>query len=245
MSRYRTRSGIVLRRKATPTGDVVLSLLTPEGKLRGVARAGAKNGLAAKVNLFHHLTVQIYQRPGNDMALLSEIILEGALERLTQPEVYPYAHWLAELADKMYQEDDHVGQAGFELVSGGLRGLARHEDPNRVALVMAWKLLGAHGLYPRVSSCPDTGETENLSRFDVQRGSVSAQSGLQIGEDAIWELRRIQAETVREILLEPLDSNTRTALWRILEPYIATHVGSMQAWAAMKGQFETKKLEAE
>ncbi len=242
MSRYRTRSGIVLRRKATPTGDVVLSLLTPEGKLRGVARAGAKNGLAAKVNLFHHLTVQVYLRPGNDMALLSEIILEGALERLTQPEVYPYAHWLAELADKMYQEDDHVGQAGFELVSGGLRGLARHEDPNRVALVMAWKLLGAHGLYPRVSSCPDTGQTDCV-RFDVQRGSVSAQSGLHIGEDAIWELRRIQAETVREILLEPLESSTRQALWRILEPYIGTHVGSMQAWAAMKEQFEGKKLE--
>ena len=243
VSRYRTRSGIVLRRKTTPIGDVVLWLLTPEGKLRGVARAGAKNGLAAKVNLFHHLTVQVYQRPGNDMATLSEIILEGALERLTQPEVYPYAHWLAELADKLYAEDDHVGQAGFELVSGGLRGLARHTDPNRVALVMAWKLLGAHGLYPRVSSCPDTGETEGLTRFDVQRGSVSTQGGLQIGEDAIWELRRIHAETVREIMLEPLPDNTRTELWRVLEPYIATHVGSMQAWAAMKGQFETKKLE--
>jgi DNA repair protein RecO (recombination protein O) len=231
-----------LRRKATPNGDVVLWLLTPEGKLRGVARAGAKNGLAAKVNLFHHLTVQVYQRPGNDMAMLSEIILEGALENLTQPEVYPYAHWLAELADKLYAEDDHVGQAGFELVSGALRGLARHEDPNRVALVMAWKLLGAHGLYPRVSSCPDTGETECL-RFDVQRGSISANSGLQIGEEAIWELRRIHAETVREIMLEPLPDNTRNALWRVLEPYIATHVGSMQAWAAMKVQFENKKLE--
>ena len=234
VSRYRTRSGIVLRRKATPTGDVVLSLLTPEGKLRGVARAGAKNGLAAKVNLFHHLTVQVYQRPGNEMAVLSEIMLEGALERLALPEVYPYAHWLAELADKLYVEDDHVGQAGFELVSGALRGLARHEDPNRVALVMAWKLLGAHGLYPRVSSCPDTGETE-ISRFDVQRGSVSANGGIQIGEDAVWELRRIQAETVREILLEPLPDSTRQTLWRILEPYIGAHVGSMQAWAAMKG----------
>jgi DNA repair protein RecO (recombination protein O) len=237
MSRYRTRSGIVLRRKVTPTGDVVLSLLTPEGKLRGVARAGAKNGLAAKVNLFHHLTVQVYQRPGNDMAVLSEILLEGALDRLTLPEVYPYAHWLAELTDKLYAEDDHVGQAGFELVSGALRGLARHDDPNRVAMVMAWKLLGAHGLYPRVSSCPDTGTTDGMTRFDVQRGSVSSLSGLQIGEDAIWELRRIHAETVREILFEPLEIAIRQALWRVLEPYIGTHVGALQAWTTMKGLF--------
>lgn len=232
MSRYQTKSGIVLRRKVTPTGDVVLSLLTPEGKLRGVARAGAKNGLAAKVNLFHHLTVQVYQRPGNDLALLSEIILEGALERLSLPEVYPYAHWLAELADKLYQEDDFVGQAGFELVSGGLRGLARHEDPNRVALVMAWKMLGLHGLFPRVSSSIDTGESE-VTRFDVQRGSISASAGLQVGEDAIWELRRIRSDTVRDVLQEPLETPIRQTLWKILEPYIATHVGHLQAWGAL------------
>ncbi|MFN3267541.1 MAG: DNA repair protein RecO [Deinococcales bacterium] len=233
MSRYQTKSGIVLRRKVTPTGDVVLSLLTPEGKLRGVARAGAKNGLAAKVNLFHHLTAQVYQRPNNDLALLSEIILEGALERLSLPEVYPYAHWLAELADKLYQEDDFVGQMGFELVSGGLRGLARHQDPNRVAMVMAWKILGLHGLFPRVSSCPDTGESE-VSRFDVQRGSISAHSGLQVGEDTIWELRRIRSDTVRDVLAKPLQTPIRQALWKVLEPYIATHVGHLQAWGALK-----------
>lgn len=240
MSRYQTRSGIVLRRKATPTGDVVLSLLTPDGKLRGVARAGAKNSLAAKVNLFHHLTVQVYQRPGNEIALLSEILLEGALENLTKPEVYPYAHWLAELADKLYQEDDFVGQTGFELVSGALRGLARHTDPNRIAMVMAWKLLAAHGLFPRVSSCLETGETDGITRFDVQRGSISSQAGLLVGEAAILELRRIASQTVREILLEPLPDPTRQALWRVLEPYIGTHVGAMQAWQAIKmAQFAT------
>ncbi len=234
MNRYKTRSGIVLRRKNTPAGDVVLSLLTPEGKLRGIARAGAKNGLAAKVNLFHHLTVQVYQRPGNDMAVLSEIILEGALDRLTHPDVYPYAHWLAELADKLYQEDDHVGQAGFELVSGGLRGVARHTDPNRVAMIMAWKLLGAHGLFPRVSSCPDSGEIDGLTRFDPERGAVSSHKGIVIGEEAIWELRRIASETVRENLLEPLEIHTRTALWKALEQYIAAHVGQLQATTAMR-----------
>jgi DNA repair protein RecO (recombination protein O) len=233
VSRYRTRSGIVLRRKTTPVGDVVLSLLTPDGKLRGVARAGAKNGLASKVNLFHHLTVQVYQRPGNELAILSEIILEGALERLALPEVYPYAHWLAELADKLYQEDDFVGQAGFELVSGGLRGVARHDDPNRVALVMAWKMLGVHGLFPRVSSCPDTGESE-VGRFDVQRGSISANAGIHVGEDAIWELRRIRSDTVRDVLTEPLEPEVRQALWRMLEPYIVAHVGHLQAWGALQ-----------
>jgi DNA repair protein RecO (recombination protein O) len=246
-SRYRTRSGIVVRRKATPAGDVMLSLLTPEGKLRGVARAGAKNGLAAKVNLFHHLTVQVYQRPGNDIATLQEIVLEGALERLTQPHVYPYAHFLAELADKLYQEDDHVGQSGFELFSGGLRGLSRHEDPDRVALVIAWKILGLHGLFPRVSSCIDTDQIEGVQYFDPVRGGVTMNSGVRIGEDAVWELRRIARETVRGVLEESITPEARAGAWQALEHYLIAQVGVLHAWGALRlwrtGEGEKQKAE--
>ena len=236
-SRYRTRSGIVLKRHVTPAGDVILELLTPEGKLRGVARGGVKGSRSPRLNLFQHLTVQTYEKPGNDLATISEIVLEGALPGLSNPEVYPFAHFLCELADKLYQEEDFVGQAGFELFTGGLRGLVRHQDPDRITLLIAWKLLALHGMFPRVSSCIETGVFENLTHFDAgQAGVTSARvgRGLNIGEDAIEELGNIARGTVREVLEEQLSDSARAGLWLALEAYLGVHVSILQAWGAVK-----------
>ena len=239
MSRYRTRSGIVLRRSVTPAGDVILVIFTPEGKMRGVARSGVKGSRSPRLNLFQHLTVQVYERPGNDLPTITQIVLEGALVGLAKPDVYPYAHLLAELADKLYQDADHVGQTGFELLAGGLRGLVRHEDPDRVALVICWKLLAANGLYPRVHACIETGDTENLRFFDARAGGVIVSDfgrGLEIGEGAIFELARISKGTVREVLEDELELEARLGLWRALEAYLVAHVGELRAWASLRTQ---------
>jgi DNA repair protein RecO (recombination protein O) len=239
VSRYRTRSGIVLRRSVTPAGDVILVIFTPEGKMRGVARSGVKGSRSPRLNLFQHLTIQTYERPGNDLPTITQIVLEGALVGLSKPEVYPYAHLLAELADKLYQEADHVGQTGFELLAGGLRGLVRHEDPDRVALIICWKLLAASGLYPRVHACIETGEMDNLRFFDAQAGGVIASDfnrGMDIGEEAIFELARISRGTVREVLEDDLDPEARLGLWRALEAYLTIHVSELRAWAALRLQ---------
>jgi DNA repair protein RecO (recombination protein O) len=222
-SRYRTRSGIVVRRNVTPAGDVILGLLTPEGKLRGVARGGVKGSRSPRLNLFQHLTVQTYEKPGNDLATLSEIMLEGALPGLSSPDVYPFAHFLCELADKLYQEEDFVGQAGFELFTGGLRGLVRHTDPDRITLL--------------VSSCIETGDFENLTHFDAGQGGVTSARvarGLNIGEDAIEELGNIARGTVREVLEDELSDGAREGLWLALEAYLGVHVSILHAWGAVK-----------
>jgi DNA repair protein RecO (recombination protein O) len=236
-SRYRTRSGIVLKRNVTPAGDVILDLLTPEGKLRAIARGGIKGSRSPRLNLFQHLTVQTYEKPGNDLATISEIVLEGALPGLSNPEVYPFAHFLCELADKLYQEEDFVGQAGFELFTGGLRGLVRHQDPDRITLLIAWKLLALHGMFPRVSSCIETGDLDALTHFDAGQGGVTSARiarGLPIGEEAIEELGNIARGTVREVLEEQLSEAARAGLWLALEAYLGVHVSILQAWGAVK-----------
>ena len=237
MSRYRTRSGIVLRRHVTPPGDVILSVFTPEGKVRAVARSGVKGSRSPRLNLFQHLTMQLYERPGNDLQTITQIVLEGALPGLSKPEVYPYAHLLAELADRLYQEGDFIGQAGFELFSGGLRGLVRHPDPDRVALVIAWKLLGQNGLYPRVGRCIQTGDLDALTFFDPRAGGVTSArvaQGLEIGEGAVQELGWMARGTVREVLEDDLDDQVRHGLWRSLEAYVNEHVTELQAWGAIR-----------
>jgi DNA repair protein RecO (recombination protein O) len=247
VSRYRVCSGIVLRRAVTPAGDVILGVLTPEGKLRAVARSGVKGPRSPRLNLFQHLNLQLYERPGNDLATITQVQLEGALPTLTDPSRYPFAHLLAELADRVWQENDFVGQAGFELFSGGLRGLVRHHDPDRVALVIAWKLLAMHGLYPRVSRCLETGDESGLTHFDPVAGGVLSSRtnhGMRIGENATIELQQMGRGTVREILEDELDPITREALWRALEAYTRHHIGEIHAWAAIRLAREHASQEA-
>jgi DNA repair protein RecO (recombination protein O) len=243
VSRFRTRSGIVLKRFKTPSGDIILSLLTPEGKVKGICKSGARNHHASRLNLFQHLTVQTYERPNNDLLTLTELVLEGALTGLTDPAVYPFAHFLAELADKLYQDDDFVGQAGFELFSGGLRGLVRHADPDRVTLVIAWKLLATHGLFPRVSACIDTGAMEDLTHFDAGRGGVTTASigrGLRVGEAATRELLQIATGTVREVLEDDLEPAAREGLWNALEAYLTVQIGALKSLGALRLLRHTK-----
>jgi DNA repair protein RecO (recombination protein O) len=237
VSRYRTRSGIVLRRSVTPAGDVILSLFTPEGKQRMVARSGVKGSRSTRLNLFQHLTLQTYDRPGNVLSTITQVQLEGALSGLTNPSRYPYAHLLSEMADRVWQENDFVGQAGFELFSGGLRGLARHHDPDRVALVITWKMLALHGLYPRVHRCLETGDETGLTHFDPVAGSVlssRAARGLRLGEHAIEELQRMAYGTVREVLEAEISPETRKALWHALEAYTRVQLGEIHAWNALR-----------
>ncbi|HWG85510.1 MAG TPA: DNA repair protein RecO [Deinococcales bacterium] len=237
MSRYRTRSGIVLRRHVTPDGDVLLRILAPDGKVAAVARSGAKGPRSPKLNLFQHITFQTYERPGSDLVTLTQVSLEGALPGLSSPERYPYAHLIAELADQLWQENDRVGQAGFELLSGALRGLVRHHDPDRVALVMAWKLLGFSGLFPRLGACVETGATDDLTHFDpvaggALRGGIGR--GIPVGEDALEELGFIGRSTVREVLDGDVPEHARAGLWRALEAYTRAHVGELKAWEAIR-----------
>ena len=237
VSRYRTRSGIVLRRHKTPSGDIILSLLTPDGKFKGICKAGARGQHASRLNLFQHLTVQTFERPNSDLLTLTELVLEGALTGLTDPAVYPFAHFLSELADKLYQDDDFVGQAGFELFSGGLRGLVRHPDPDRVTLIIAWKLLATHGLFPRVQACIDTGAMDDLTHFDAGRGGVTTASvgrGLPVGVDTTDELQRIATSTVREVLEHPLLTEAREGLWAALEAYLTVQIGMLKSLGALR-----------
>jgi DNA repair protein RecO (recombination protein O) len=216
---------------------VLLRILAPDGKVAAVARSGARGPRSPKLNLFQHITFQTYERPGNDLATLTQVSLEGALPGLSSPDRYPYAHLMAELADELWQENDRVGQVGFELFSGALRGLVRHHDPDRVALVMAWKMLGHSGLFPRLGRCLETGTTENLTHFDPVAGGALRSGlgrGIPVGEDALEEMAFIGRGTVRDVLADDIPQGARDGLWRALEAYVRAHVGELKAWEAIR-----------
>ena len=118
-ARSKNSSGIVLRRRLTPQGDIIVSLLTPQGKVKAIARGGIRGPHASRLNLFQHVEVQLYQTPRADLATIQQSLLAGALPSLSQPERHRYAHLLTELTDTLFQEGEY-SRAAFDLYAGCL-----------------------------------------------------------------------------------------------------------------------------
>lgn len=229
-SRYQVSQGIVIRRTQLPSGDVVATLLREHGKWRGIARKGKRvGGNLGKLSLFHDVNVQYYRRRDEDLAVFTQVTLNGALPRLSDPAIYPYAHVLAELTDKL-TVDVHVGENVHAYLVSGLRGLSQHPDPEAVALVMSWRLLQQAGLGPRLSRCVRCAQASPGSHFDIAAGGLSCgdcQSGVRLSAEALRELTVILRRPVREALGELLSE--RPLHWRLLRRYTAYHVGELNS----------------
>ena len=233
--RYSVTEGIVIRRTALPSGDVVVTLLGEEGKWRGVARKGKLlGGNVGKLSLFHDVTVQHYRKGDEDLSLITQVQLNGALPKLSAPERYPYAHVLAELTDKL-TADVNPGEMVQGYLAAGLRGLSGHADPEAVTLVMSWKLLQQAGLSPRLQRCVHCGAAELGNVFDVAGGGMTCEacdiSGMRLSPELLGELERILLDTVRNALSEPVTE--RRGHWALLSRYITFHVGDVRSLAQL------------
>lgn len=228
MSRYRVRDGIVLRRTPLPSGDVVATLLSGDGKWRAVARKGRLlGGNPGRLSLFHDVRVQVYQRRPDDLAIAVQVHLNGALPRLSLPSVYPYAHLLAELADRL-TVDVHLGEPLHAWLASGLRGLGQDEDPERVALVHAWRLLRIAGLAPSLAEAPAGAAV----RWDVPEGTMTAGGeGVPVSAEEAEELRLLLAGGAREALASPMA--TRARQWRLLRMHVDHHVERLRSLDAL------------
>lgn len=232
--RYHVDHGIVIRRTVLPSGDVVATLLSERGKWRGIARKGKKlGGNLARLSLFHDVTVQHYRRRENDLALITQVQLDGALPNLAEPSIYPYAHLLAELADRL-TVDIHLGEKIYLFLASGLRGLSQHPDPEAVALAYAWRLLGQAGLAPRVDACVHCGSADALTHIDVPAGGVACAScgmGMLLTDAAAQALRRLVQVPLREALAVPFPE--RPSLWRVLQRYVGYHVDPLASLGSL------------
>ncbi len=234
MRYYTVSDGIVIRRTPLPSGDVVVTLLNESGKWRAVARKGnLPGGNLGRLSLFHDVSVQYYRKGDDDLALLTQVQLNGALNSLSEPSVYPYAHMITELVDAL-TVDVHLGERLYEYLSSALRGLNSHPDPEHVALLYAWRLLGVAGLAPRVSTCTTCGSTKPAVAFDVAGGGLSCcdcRQGTAVPPDVAAELQHLVEGPMRRAL--ELHLAQRTLHLRLLERYVAYHVSELRSFSAI------------
>lgn len=234
MRYYTVSNGIVIRRSALPSGDVVVTLLNESGKWRAVARKGTlPGGNVGRLSLFHDVNVQYYRKRDDDLALLTQVQLNGALPNLTLPHVYPYAHLLAELADAL-TVDLHLGERLFEYLASGLRGLNVHPDPEHVALLYAWRLLGVAGFRPRLDVCLACGTRSGLVAFDLGAGGLTCSEhprGEAVSATDLEGMRALVTLPLERALAEPPEE--RAAQWRLLHRYVAYHVQDLRSFAGL------------
>ena len=244
MRRYTVSEGIVIRRKPLPSGDLVVTLLGVDGKWRAVARKGRlPGGNMGKLSLFHDVTVQHYRRREEDLALITQVQLSGALPRLSRPDVYPFANLLAELVDAL-TVDVHMGEQLYEYLTSGLRGLSAHDDPEHVALIYGWRFLRLAGLSPTVRSCATCGSHAGLVAFDAAAGGLVCEScssepsggvpgwgTILTGANGAAELVDLVDTPVREALLRPPDQ--RELQWRVLTAHVNYHVRELNSLACL------------
>ena len=221
----------MIRRRVTPAGDIIVTLLTPQGKVKAIARGGVRGPLASRLNLFHHVGAQVYQTPQADLATVQQAVLEGALPRLAEPGRYAFAHLMAELADALFQEGEFSEQA-FELFAGALRGISHQPDPEWVALVMSYKLLGLAGFVLQTARCARCG-APHPEHPDPLGGQLlcSACASLPAYPEASLDfLRNVVRRSVRVSMVAPVPEDERPALWRALERFVTVQVGNVQSW---------------
>lgn len=240
--RYQNYSGIVLRRYTLPSSDIVLHIFTPRGKIRLIARGGARGQDCSKLNLFQHVSVQTYTQPNQDLLRLTQVTLEGALPKLSEPQLYPYAHLIAELTDQLSLENEQAEHT-FELLASALRGLCFHPDPAWVAWVMFGKLLGFSGFMPRLARCPhlqalpSVDDWPDTVYFVAEHGDICCKtcgSGLILSAEAASYLLTFYQHTVRQLMERPLPNPQRPSLWRIWEAYSRLHVAELRAWSSLR-----------
>lgn len=230
----------------------MVTLLSDHGKWRAVARKGRlPGGNIGKLSLFHDVSVQYYRKRDDDLALLTQVQLNGALPRLAQPQVYPYANLLAELVDAL-SVDVHHGERLYEHLASGLRGLNQHHDPEHVGLLYAWRLLGLAGLAPRTDRCMQCGREpgakpgSELLALDVAAGGLACgdcAAGIPLGLSGAAELTTLVSAPLRSALSCP--PRERRLQWQVLGYYLAFHVGELHSLASLEpGSSDTRPQQA-
>lgn len=241
MRRYTVSDALVLRRSPLPSGDVVVTLLSVHGTWRAVARKGRlPGGNLARLSLFHDVTVQAYRRRDDDLAVLTQVRLNGALPGITRPEAYPYAHVVAELVDAL-TVDVHVGDRLLSVVASALRGIASYHDPDAVAYAYAWHLIAQAGLAPRVvrsSGAP------TCDRCDAAAAALAVEDGalrcaehadatrdVWLGVDDAAAVALAAHGPLRDAVARPPSDRPRA--WRALRAYLREHVADLRSLAAV------------
>lgn len=225
---YRSEA-VILRRSDFGEADRLLTLLTPGGKRRVLAKGARKttSRLAGHIELFSHTTVLLAVGRTFDILTQSALLhsyvqLRADLTRISA------AYYATELVDRLIEEDDE-NQLAFELLVETLGALDSTPTIDLVLRSFELRLLGFAGYRPRFYHCANCQETltEAARRFSPHVGGMLCQRcesadrrALTVSLNAFKLLRFLQTQPLDAI--EQLNSSpaVRAEVETLLRAYV-------------------------
>lgn len=225
---YRTEA-VVIRRSDFGEADRVLTLLTPRGKRRVVAKGVRKttSRLAGHIELFTHATMLLAVGRNLDIVTQSAIresfdLLRADLERIGA------AYYMAELVDRLTEDEDENTRA-FELLVGTLRALDTTRSISLVLRHYELHLLDALGYRPQLHHCASCQEllSEDTRHFSPAAGgalcprcATSDREAQRMALPTFKLLRYLQSQPVEAVERLTISPETQREAEQLLRLYV-------------------------
>ncbi|MBK9712699.1 MAG: DNA repair protein RecO [Kouleothrix sp.] len=225
---YRTEA-VIIRRADFGEADRMLTLITPAGKRRVVAKGARKttSRLAGHIELFTHATLLLAVGRNLDIVTQSAILhsfdtLRGDLGRIAA------AYYAAELIDRLIEGEDE-NRPAFDLLVTTLHALDTTRHPDLALRFYELRLLGYLGYRPQLYHCAVCQEvlTEESNRFSPTGGgalcprcAMSDRGALPMSLSAFKLLRFLQAQPLEAIERLNISDATRAEVEKLLRAYI-------------------------
>ena len=225
---YRTEA-VIIRRSDFGEADRLLTLITPQGKRRVVAKGARKttSRLAGHIELFTHASLLLAVGRNLDIVTQSAILhgfdtLRGDLRRIGA------AYYAAELIDRLTEEEDE-NRPAFELLVATLGALDSARIPDLALRYYELHLLGYLGYRPQLYHCAACQEalTEAANRFSPLAGgmlcprcAVGNRAAVSISLNAFKLLRFLQAQPIEAIERLNISPAVRDEAEQLLRAYI-------------------------
>jgi DNA repair protein RecO (recombination protein O) len=225
---YRTEA-VIIRRADFGEADRLLTLITPLGKRRVVAKGARKttSRLAGHIELFTHATLLLAVGRSLDIITQSVILhgydtLRGDLRRIGA------AYYTAELVDRLLEEEDE-NRPAFDLLVATLGALDTTRNIDLVLRYYELHLLGYLGYRPQLYHCAICQEalTEETNRFSPAAGGAlcsrcapTDRAATPMSLSAFKLLRFLQAQPLEAIERLNISDTTRVEAEKLLRTYI-------------------------
>lgn len=225
---YRTEA-VIIRRSDFSEADRLLTLLTPRGKQRVVAKGARKitSRLAGHIELFTHATLLL--AVGRNLDIVTSSSMLHRYDGLRADELrIAAAYYAAELADRLIEEEDE-NRPVFDLLVETLGAIDTTRNVDLALRYYELHILGYTGYRPHFYHCAVCQEvlTEEARRFSPASGGVlcprcaaSDRAAMPMSLPAFKLLRFLQAQPLEGIERLNISATVREEVEGLLRAYI-------------------------
>ncbi|MFO7166632.1 MAG: DNA repair protein RecO [Chloroflexota bacterium] len=225
---YRTEA-VIIRRSDFGEADRLLTLMTPQGKRRVVAKGVRKttSRLAGHIELFTYTTMLL--AVGRNLDIVTQSVIRASYDGLRGDlERIGAAYYVAELIDRMTEDEDENRRA-FELLVSTLGALDTSRSPDLVLRHYELHLLDALGFRPQLRECAMCQELldEDTRHFSPAAGGAlcprcapADRSASRMSLASFKLLRFLQMQPVEAVERLSLSQEVRREAEQLLRAYI-------------------------